>query len=218
VKPAIALISVAALVWAAVAAADAFDPKVKLTRADQAAASASILRFNDLGSAWSGGAVKPQSLKVPLCPGVQPNYSKLTITGHAESTLELANQGLQVDSDVEILKSAKQAQSMAAKILKPALPGCLKYDLLRSGLASGPTTIGKVSQIPVVKVGNRIALYRVTLTVHSGGKKVGVLSDYLYLTKDRTEFFVNLIGPANVSGELPAFENHIAKTLASRGR
>jgi hypothetical protein len=213
-----ALVGCAALVWTAVAAADTFDPKIKLTRADQAAASASILRFNDLGAAWSGGAVKPQSLKVPLCPGVQPNYSKLTITGHAESTLELASQGLQVDSDVEIFKSAKQAAKAAANILNVQLPSCLKYDLLRSGLASGTTTIGSVKQIPVVKVGNRIALYRVSLTVHSGGKAVGVYSDYLYLTKDRTEFFVNLIAPANVASELPAFENDIAKALAARGK
>jgi hypothetical protein len=213
-----AFVACAALVWVSVAAADTFDPKVKLTKADQAAANASVLRFNDLGAAWTGGAVKPQSLKIPLCPGVQPNYSKLTITGHAESTLELASQGLQVDSDVEIFKSAREAAAAATKILTKSLPSCLKYDLLRSGLAGGTTSIDSVTQVPVVNVGNRIALFRIALTAHSGGQKLGVLSDYLFLTKDRTEFFVNLIAPANVKSELPAFENDIAKTLAARGK
>ena len=158
------------------------------------------------------------SLKIPACPGTQPNYSKLTITGHAESTLDLASGGLQVDSDVEIFKSAKQAAKAAANILTVILPSCLKYDLLRSGLAGGSTTIGSVSAIPVVKVGGRIALYRVKLTAHANGTKVGVFSDYLFLTKDRTEFFVNLIAPASAASELPAFENAIAKTLARRGK
>jgi hypothetical protein len=212
------MIACAALAWAAVASADTFDPKVKETKADQAAANASVLRFTDLGAAWTGGAVKPQSLKIPLCPGTQPNYSKLTITGHAESTLELASQGLQVDSDVEIFKSAGQAAAAASKILTKALPSCLKYDLLRSGLAGGSTSIDSVSQLPVVDAGNRVALFRVALTAHSGGKKVGVFSDYLFLTKDRTEFFVNLIAPANVKSELPAFENDIVRSLAARGR
>jgi hypothetical protein len=207
-----------ALVCVGVAGADTFDPKVRTTRADQAAAAASVLTAGDLGSAWTGGAVKPQSLKIPLCPGVQPNYSKLRITGHAESTFELASEGLQVDSDVEIFKSPKQAAAAAAKILSTALPGCLKYDLLRSGLAGGTTTIASVKQIPVVKAGDRIALYRATLTVHSGRKAVGVFSDFMFLTKNRTEFFVNLIAPANTASELPSFENAIAKRLATRGK
>ena len=214
----VALVAVVALVWVAAAAADAFDPKVKITRADQAAANASVLRSGDLGGAWTGGAVKPQTLKIPLCPGTQPNDSKLTITGHAESTLDLSSAGLHVDSDVEIFRSARQAAKAAANFLTVALPGCLKYDLLRSGLAGATTTIGTVSQIPVVKVGNRIALYRVKLAVHSGGQKLGVFSDYLFLTKDRTQFFVNLIAPSSVASELPAFENTIAKTLAKRGK
>jgi hypothetical protein len=214
---AVALTLGAALLLASAARADSLDPKVKLTKADQATAKASVLRFNDLGAAWSGGAVKPQSLKIPLCPANQPNDSDLVITGHAESTLALPSQGLQVDSDVEILKTAKQAETLASRILRPSLPGCLTYDLLRSGLAGAQATISRVAKLPVVAVGARIALYRIGLSVPTGGRHVGVDSDYLFLTKGRTEFFVNVIAPADLASQLPSFENHIATTLAGRG-
>ena len=54
-------------------AADSTDPKVKITKADQARAAAAVLRFSDLGPAWSGRAEKPKSLKIPICPANQPN-------------------------------------------------------------------------------------------------------------------------------------------------
>jgi hypothetical protein len=213
----VALIAALLAAAAAAAAADTLDPKVRPTRADQAAAGAAVLRFNDLGAAWTGGAIKPQSLKIPLCPGAQPNNSDLTITGHAESSLSLRSEGISVDSDVEILKTAKQAALLAARILRPSLPGCLTYDLLRSGLASSRTSIRSVRKVPIAKAGTRVALYRVALSVPVGGRKLGVDSDYLFLTKGRTQFFVNLIAPANAQSELTGFENDIAKTLAERG-
>ena len=122
---AVAVALASALALAAAAAAAAPDPKVHLTKADQAIAKASLLRFSDLGAAWSGGAVKPQSLKIPLCPADQPNDSDLVITGHAESTLALASQGLQVDADVEILQTARQVETLASRdpaALAPGLP------------------------------------------------------------------------------------------------
>jgi hypothetical protein len=214
---AVAVALASALALAAAAGAAAPDPKVHLTKADQAIAKASVLRFSDLGAAWSGGAVKPQSLKIPLCPADQPNDSDLVITGHAESTLALASQGLQVDADVEILQTARQAEMLASRILRPSLPGCLTYDLLRSGLAGAQARIDHVTRLPVVAAGNRIALYRVGLSVATGGRQVGVDSDYLFLTKGRTAFFVNVISPADLASQLSSFENHIATTLAARG-
>jgi hypothetical protein len=211
-----ALVLVAALAAAAAARADPLDPHVRLTRSDQAVAAASVLRFGDLGPAWSGGAVAPRSLKIPLCP-VQPNNSDLVITGHAESTLTLPSQGLQVDSDVEVLQTARQAGLLAARILRPGLGGCLAYDLLRSGLAGGSTTVGRVTRLPVAAVAGRVALYRVVLTVLTHGQRVEVFSDYLFLTRGRTQFFVNVISPGNLAGELKSFENAMAKTLARRG-
>jgi hypothetical protein len=66
-------------------------------------------------------------------------------------------------------------------------------------------------------VGDHVGLFRLSLTLKSGGKTVRVLSDYLFLSNGRTQFFVNIVAPANVESELPALESHIAKTLALRG-
>jgi hypothetical protein len=148
---------------------------------------------------------------------VRPNNSDLVITGHAESTLTLPSQGMQVDSDVEILRTARQAGLFAARMLRPALGGCIVYDLLRSGLAGGSTTVGRATRLPVTAVGGRVALYRVVLSVLTDGQRVEVFSDYLFLTRGRTQFFVNVISPGNLAGELKSFENAIARTLAGRG-
>ena len=56
------------------------------------------------------------------------------------------------------------------------------------------------------------------MTVKSGGRKVDVYADYIFVTRDRTQFFVNLITPSNLGSALTDLESHIAKTLASRGR
>jgi hypothetical protein len=210
---------VAALVVAAAAtAADSTDPKVELTKADQKAAAASVLRFSDLGAAWTGGASKPQNLKIPVCPSNQPNNSDLVITGHAESVLQLQSEGLQVDSDVLILKNAKQAAKLIGRMLKPTLGECLAYDLQKSGILGSSYTIGKIQQLAAPKVGENATIVRIPVVVKSGGQKVAVFADYIFVTSDRTQFFVNLIAPSNLGSALTNLESHIAKTLASRGR
>ena len=206
------------VVAAAAVAADSTDPKVKISAADQKVAAASVLRFSDLGAAWSGGPTKPQNLKVPVCPSNQPNNSDIVITGHAESLLQLESQGLQVDSDVLVLKSAKQAKKLLGRMIKPALGECLAYDLQKSGLLGASYTIGKIQQLPAPKVGDSATIVRIPVAVKTGGRKVAVFADYIFVTKDRTQFFVNLISPSNLGSALTNLESHIAKTLAARGR
>jgi hypothetical protein len=209
----------AALVVAAAAtAADSTDPKVKLTKADQRIAAASVLRFSDLGAAWTGGATKPQNLKIPVCPANQPNNSDVVITGHAESLLSLQSEGIQVDSDVLVLKTAKQADTLLTRMLKPTLGQCLAYDLQKSGVLGPGYSLGTITQLPAPRVGDNATILRVPVTVESGGRKVAVYADYIFVTKGRTQFFVNLIAPSNLGSGLTGLESHIAKTLAARGR
>jgi hypothetical protein len=211
------VVAVCALVAAAAAlAADSTDPKVRITKADEAKAAAAVLRFNDLGPAWSGGATKPTSLKAPICPGNQPNDSDLTITGHAESLLTLESAGLQVDTDAEVFKTPAQVAKLVKRTMGAAITGCLKYNLLRS-VGTG-ATIGATRALTVPKAGDRALAYRVGVAVKPQGstQAVEVFSDYLFVSAGRTQFFVNLIAPASAGGELPALENRIAKLLASR--
>jgi hypothetical protein len=210
------VVAACALVVASAAAADSTDPRVRLTKADQAKASAAVLRFSDLGPAWSGGATKPTSLKAPICPGNQPNDSDLTITGHAESLLSLQSAGLQVDSDAEIFKTRAQVAKLVHRTMGGAVLGCLKYNLLKS-IGNGGT-VGATRARTVAKAGDRSVLYRVEVAVKAPGSKqaVKVFSDYLFVSAGRTQFFVNLVAPSSAGGELPALESRIAKLLASR--
>jgi hypothetical protein len=211
-----AVVAAALLVAASAVAADSTDPKIRLSKADQAMASKLVLRFTDLGPAWSGGAEKPRSLKIPVCPSNQPNDSDLTVTGHAESGLNLTSAATQVDTDVLIFKSAKQVGKLVSRVIEsPSLGDCLRYDLIKSVGAQGVTIVG-VSQVPVAKAGDHSALFRVTLSVKSGSKTVPVYSDFLYVSKGRAQYFVNIVAPASIKTELPSLENGIAEKLAAK--
>ena len=208
----------AALAVVAIAtAADSTDPKIKLTKADQGYANKVVLRFNDLGPAWAGGTEKPTSLKVPICPANQPNNSDLTITGHAESGLDLQSAAIRVDTDVVVFRNAKQVGSLVRRIFVPTIGECLRYDLLKSVGGQGVTIVG-VSQLPLRKAGDHSVLFRVTLDVKSNGKVVPVYSDFLYVSKGRTHYSVNVVAPGTAKTQLPSLENGIAKLLAARAK
>jgi len=209
----------AALAAAAVAvAADSTDPRIKIAKADQAYAAKIVLRFNDLGPAWSGGATRPTSLKIPVCPSNQPNDSDLTVTGHAESRLNLQSAAIQVDTDATIFETQKEVGKLVKRIfLAPTIGDCLRYDLIKSVGGQGVTIVG-VSQLPVTKAGDHASLFRVTLSVASNGKKVPVYSDFLYVSQGRAQYFVNIVSPGAMKTALPSLENGIAKRLAAKAK
>jgi hypothetical protein len=214
----LAVAAAALVVTSAALAADSTDPKVKLSKADQALAAKLVLRFTDLGAAWSGGAEKPSSLKIPVCPSNQPNNSDLTVTGHAESGLNLQTAATQIDTDVLIFKSAKQVAKLVSRVIdSPSVSDCLRYDLIKSVGGQGVTIVG-VSQVPVAKAGDHSVLYRVTLSVKSGSKSVPVFSDFLYVSEGRAQYFVNIVAPGAIKSELPSLENRIAKRLAAKAK
>jgi hypothetical protein len=206
---------VAALLLATVAAADARDPRVKTTKADQARAVASLLRPTDLGPAWTGNAEKPNGIKIPTCPAYAPNDHDLTITGHAEAVASLPSSGLQVDTDVEVFKTAKQVEVLFKRMLQPKLATCLKYDLEKS-IGGSNVSIGGVARVAVAKAGSHASLFRVALKVKNGKSLVDVDSDFMFISQQRTQFFVNVVFPASLASQLVSLENTIARTLARR--
>ena len=120
------------------ALADPLDPKVAYNAGRPGArAKAALLVQSDLGGGWNGGtSATPSSLKAPVCPSLRPDYSKLTVTGHAESVFDNGNGGVQVVSDVEVWKTEKQAKQHMDALLKPALPKCIRYSLAKSAGAN----------------------------------------------------------------------------------
>jgi hypothetical protein len=212
-RPLLATLAAAAFVWTAVAvAADPLDPVIKIVAADQAHATAALLVRDDLGPAWAGFAPpQPLALKLPVCPAYHPDDSDLTITGHAESLLTLASAGLQVDSDVLILKTAQQVETQFNRIVQPKLATCLKYDLLKSNVPKG-TVFGRVEQLNRVRVGTHAMLFRVPFVY----QKAPIIADFMFLSQGRTLFFVNIVAPGSAASELAALENRIARTLIKR--
>jgi hypothetical protein len=212
------LVALLILGLAGTAQADPLDPKVRLNTKDQARATAALLVKSDLGTGWAGGAAStPSSLKAPVCPSLRPNYSKMTLTGHAESLFNNGNGGIQVVSDVEVWKSLKQAKAHMAALLKPKLPTCIKYSLLKSVggtnvilLPVKARTLGKFADVSVS--------YRAPIGVKSGGQTVTVLSDFVFLRKGRTEIYINVVAPSSAEKQLTAFETRVARTLVKRVR
>ena len=212
------LVVVAALAAAALASADKTDPKVRTTKADQGNANASVLSFTDLGPAWSGGPEKVTSLKIPVCPANQPNNSDLTVSGQAESGLELASEGIRVDTTALVLRSQKQVATLFNRMLRPAtIDTCLRYNLEKSVGGAG-VSVGLASALKLDRVGSHGALYRVSIAVTSGSKKVLVYSDFLFVAQNRTEFFVNVVAPSNLGAQLLALENRVAKILVTNAK
>jgi len=210
----------AALVVTGVALADPLDPKVKYNDADQARAKAALLTRSDLGIGWTGGTLKtPSSLKQPICPQLRPNYSKLTITGHAEAVFDNGNGGVQVTSDAEVWKNEKQAARHMDALLKPALPTCIRYSLLKTvgGIDKAVLLKTQKQELGKLPAADSAVSYRVPVGYKVGKQTVVVASDFLLLRKGRTEIYVNVTGPSN-DAALVALEKRIAKTLLARVR
>jgi len=211
------LVVLAALALASTALADPLDPKVRLNAADQVRAKAALLVQSDLGQGWRGGAAStPSSLKQPVCPSLRPDYSKLTLTGHAESRFDNGNGGIQVVSDVEVWKTLEQAEQHLNALLKPKLPACIKFALLKSVGGSAillPVQVRKLGNFADVSVS-----YRVPVGFKSGGKVQTVLTDFVILRKGRTEIYLNVVAPSSAEDQLTAFETRLARALVKRVR
>jgi hypothetical protein len=200
-----------ALVFAGTAVADPLDPKVKSNVLDEAYAARAVVSRADLGNAWNGGKVNNPSLKQPVCPALRPNLSDLTLTGHAETAFDNGNGGVQVSSDVEVWKTKAQMRTHFARLLKPKVTECLRYNLRKSGLDA--STIRTVTETPFPKLAPITAHFRVTVKVPQGT----IFIDYLYLGKGRTQVYLNFVAPSIVRG-LTALEQRIARAVLKRVR
>ena len=172
---------------------------------------------NDLGAAWAGGAREADVAEAPVCPANQPNNSDLTVTGHAESRLPPDRRGLQVDTDVRVLKSAKQVGARASgSLLSPSLSDCLRYDLIKSVGGQG-VTMSACRRFRSPKAGDHSALYRVTLSVKSGASRRFGSTATSSSSRTGAPSSSSTSSPRRaIEAELPSLENRIAKRLAAK--
>src|SRR5579862_1932502 len=206
-----------ALMAVSVATADPLDPKTKLNAADGAAAKAALLTKSDLGSGWTPGPTVA-NLKMPRCPALQPSFADLTLTAHTEADFFLESAGWQIDTDVTILKTAKQVATEYKRLFQPGLTTCIKYDVLKSTGSDPNIKLGFTKRVAFPKLGTVAALYRTTIFDKVGKQTVAVLDDTIFLSKGRTQFWLNFVAPSTDQTALQLREQEIAKTLLNRVR
>jgi len=206
------------LVAAAAAAADPLDPKTKIVASDQAAAVAALLTRADLGSGWAGGEITPTSLKAPRCPTLQPSFHDLTLTGHAEASFHHATTGWEIDTDVTILKTQKQVTTQYKRLLQPALEGCIRYDLLKTTGTDPNASLGPTKHLKFPRLATVSVLYRVPILYKVGKQTVTFDDDTMFLSKSRTQFWVNFLAPSTEVATLDLREQEIAEALLKRAR
>jgi hypothetical protein len=201
---------VVALVAAGIALAD--DPTVKINPADQAKATAQLLKKSDLGSSWTGGPRKPDKLQAPSCPGFNPKESDLIVTGHADASFK--NQGIQVEHDVQVMQKASFVKTDFQRSVKPQLAACLGHLFEQS---AGPDTkLVSSARVAFPRVGVVSALYRITASVTSGGQTVRVLIDSVFFGQSRTEYSLTVVAPEAAKSQLVPFETRLARLLVGR--
>src|SRR5277367_710437 len=112
-------------------------PTVRFTNADQAKASAALLRRVDLGAGWAGGPVPASSLTPPNCPGFSPKESDLVVTGHADARYSFKEAGVELDQDVEVLSTDDSVLKDFARTISPQLGRCIGYQLEKTANVTG---------------------------------------------------------------------------------
>jgi hypothetical protein len=187
-------------------------PTVRITSGDEAKASALLLQRSDFGAGWQGGQVKTAPLTAPNCPGFDPKESDLVVTGHADARYSFAPAGVELDQDVEILKSAAMVRQDFARSISPLLGRCIGYQLKRlRNVLSAP-----VEQIPFPATGSVSAVYRATIRLKGGGAHGTLLSDYVFFGEGRVEYEFTVVAPIGAADQLSRWELGLAQILLRR--
>jgi hypothetical protein len=200
-----------ALVGAAAAAADS--PTVRISKADQAKAEATLLQLKDFGVGWTGGKRTPSKLTAPKCPGFNPKESDLTVTGHAEARFTYARGSVVFDQDNQVLKSADAVTTDFARVIRPKLTDCLAYELKSSDKSVVSASVRKLT---FPRLGDVTAAYRGTVVLRIGGRKVTFVRDYIFIGIGRLEYSLAVDAPAVLSRQLLSFEKAMAENLIKK--
>ncbi|MES1248131.1 MAG: hypothetical protein ABUS54_10705 [Actinomycetota bacterium] len=200
----------AALVLPAAAlAADPYQPAKRHTPADTAVATRIGLVRSDFVAGWK--QVKSDSSDKDVCKG-EPDESKLVETADVDPTFESSDGSVDVDSEVQIFKTAAMSRTDWSYATVARLRTCAKDEFVRQ---LGPKTTFTLDavQAPVFKGLETNAFH---LVVHATvkGQKVVVVSDLISLHKGRISVMLSAIGPQG-SYQAAALQP-LARVLAAR--
>ncbi len=187
-------------------------PTVRFTNADQAKASAALLKHVDLGVGWAGGPITASPLTPPNCPGFSPKESDLVVTGHADARYSFKEAGVELDQDVEVLSDADSVMKDFARTVSPGLGNCIAYQLEQTANVNKVT----VSRVAFPKTGAVSAAYRAELEVRTPHGEGKLLSDYVFFGEGRVEYEFTVIAPVGARDQLAGFEARLAQILLRR--
>jgi len=183
-----ALVAVAVVALAVATGAQA--NKVQISKADQAKAVASLVAIGDLPVAlkWTAGKLSTSPTSSSFkCKGYNPKSSDLVTTGRATRTFD--GTGVHLESEAQLLQTAKMVQDDYNRTFVPALAPCLSDAL---GKAVKGLKVLRVGQITFPKDAPLTAAYRVLYTTPSHGKNVEAALDLIALGNGREEISLTL--------------------------
>jgi len=206
----------AALALAGAAAAGTTDHnQVKLTAADQAVAKKIVIKPSDLGTGWSGGAVKPDLNDALVCANYHPKQSDLVLTGAAES--KYAVTGAQVDSVAQVFRTADMvATDWHRSVLNPQLVSCLRETL--AGNLTPSQTIASIGRIAFPQGHGILAReYRTVLNVTSStGSTAKGIVDLIVFTRGRSELSLTTVGSYDQRASIARVERVLVGVMLMR--
>lgn len=191
--------------------------QIHFVAADQAAARATVLTLADIGKGYTGGAKKPDLSPGPTCPHFHPKQSDLILTGAAETDFS-ATEGLRdVDTVVQILKTAKMVQLDWNRTFRaPGLISCLKSYLAKT--APHGAKVLSIKKLVFPRVANYSAAYRILVEITASGQTARVIIDEVFIASGRTEISLTQVAFEDIEPVVLLMDEHWARMLASRIR
>jgi hypothetical protein len=208
------VVAVALALAGAAAAGTADHNQVKLTAADQAAAKKSVIRLSDLGTGWSGGAVKFDLNDTLVCANYHPKQSDLVLTGAAEAKYAIG--GSQLDSVAQVFRTPDMVTTdWHRSVLNPQLVPCL-HETLAGSLATNQT-IASIGRIAFPQGHGILAReYRTVLNVTSNGSTARGILDLIVFARGRSELSLTTIGSYDQRAGISRAERALVGLMLTR--
>jgi hypothetical protein len=185
---AVAVLLVLSLLVATVASGR--DPRlerVQLRAADVALAQRITLKQRDIGASWRPTRIPDSSGQRLICPGFNPDFSRFTITGKANSGFTQTS-GASIISSVEVYESRADAIGDFQVGAKPIVASCIKRSLEREinvgGVVEVSVPFARVVAAP--RVGDRRIAYRIVARLETASTRVDLYLDVVVVQRGRS--------------------------------
>ena len=162
----VALLAAAALAGPAAAAA----PSAKHTARGTTAAKASLLTSSDLGSAWTAGATGTPGLHLSCTAGRRAGRGSSRRGRPGRRASPSSQVGPFVSQTTSVYGSPKQASAYWARAVQPGLVACVVQTVAAVEAQGIHVKVLSKGSLPMSKVSNLTAGYRVVANLTSPGK------------------------------------------------